>query len=198
VALGILSLSSNTSGNNNTAIGNLTLENGVATSDHVALGRMAGSRITTIDNNIIIGHHSGVHSVFGQVSDRCFIDNIYRAPVSAATAMRVIVDSDGRLGTCAIDPPDPGGTPCPIDGPNPGGFPPKGVLPQAIPDAAKQTMLNLEVQILEATISQQQNQIQILSAQIKEQAAQIQKVNARVEMNKPPATIIVNKPKAVP
>jgi hypothetical protein len=139
-----------------------------------------------------------VHSVFGQVSDRCFIDNIYRAPVSAATAMRVMVDSDGRLGTCAIDPPDPGGTPCPIDGPNPDGLPPKGVLPQAIPDTARQTMLNLEVQNLEATISQQQNQIQILTAQVKEQIAEIQKVNARLEMNKQPATTIVNKPKAVP
>ena len=59
-------------------------------------------------------------------------------------------------------------------------------------------MLNLEVQNLEATISQQQNQIEMLTAQIKEQTAQIQKVNARLEMNKPAAKIIVNKPKAVP
>ena len=56
-------------------------------------------------------------------------------------------------------------------------------------------MLNLEVQSLEATISQQQNQIEILTAQIKEQIAQIQKVNARLETNKPAAKIIVNKPK---
>ena len=55
-------------------------------------------------------------------------------------------------------------------------------------------MLNLEVQSLEATISQQQNQIETLTAQIKEQAGQIQKVNARVEMNKPATKIIVNKP----
>ena len=48
-------------------------------------------------------------------------------------------------------------------------------------------MLNLELQNLEATISQQQNQIEILTAQIKEQIAQIQKVNARLEMNKPAA-----------
>ncbi len=59
-------------------------------------------------------------------------------------------------------------------------------------------MLNLEVQSLEATISQQQNQIEILTAQIKEQIAKIQKVNARIEMNKPAAKNIVNKPKAVP
>jgi hypothetical protein len=51
---------------------------------------------------------------------------------------------------------------------------------------------------LEATISQQQDQIEILTAQIKEQVAQIQKVNARLEMKKPAAKTIVNKPKAVP
>ena len=45
-------------------------------------------------------------------------------------------------------------------------------------------MLNLEVQKLEATISQQQNQIETLTAQLKDQTAQVQKVNARLEMNK--------------
>jgi multidrug resistance efflux pump len=59
-------------------------------------------------------------------------------------------------------------------------------------------MVNLEVQSLEATISQQQNQIEILTAQIKEQIAQIQQVNACVEMKKPAAITIVNKGKAVP
>jgi len=185
-AIGWEALIANTSGNNNTAIGNLALESNVSNSDHVALGRMAGSGITTVDNNIIIGHHSGVHSVFGQVSDRTIIGNISGAPVSAATAAIVMVDSDGRLGTFTMD------------GPDPGGFSPKGIRPQAIPDAAKQAMLNLEVQKLEATIPQQQNQIEMLTAQLKEQTAQIQKVNARLEMNKPAAKIIVNKPKAVP
>jgi hypothetical protein len=185
-AIGWEALIANTSGNNNTAIGNQALQSSVATSDHVAVGRMAGSGITTVDNNIIIGHHSGVHSVFGQVSDRTIIGNISGAPVSAATAAIVMVDSDGRLGTFAMD------------GPDPGGFSPKGIRPQAIPDAAKQAMLNLEVQNLEATISQQQNQIEILTAQLQEQTAQVQKVNTRLEMNKPGAKMIVNKPKAVP
>ena len=56
-------------------------------------------------------------------------------------------------------------------------------------------MLNLEVQNLEATITQQQQQIETLTAQLKEQIAQIQKVNAQLEMSKPAAKIIVNKPK---
>ncbi len=185
-AIGSEALTANTSGNNNTAIGNLTLMNSETTSNNVCVGTQAGSGITNASNNIIIGHHSGVHSVFGQESDRCYIDNISGAPVSVATAAVVLVDSDGRLGTVAAD------------GPSPDGASPKGIRPQAIPDAAKQVMLNLQVQEWEATITQRQQQIEILAAQIKEQIAQIHEVNARLEMNKPAAKIIVNKPKAVP
>jgi hypothetical protein len=148
----------------------------------VCVGTQAGSGITTANNNIILGHHSGVHSVFGQESDRCFIDNISGAPVSAATAAIVMVDSDGRLGTMTSD------------GPAPGGSSPKGIRPQAIPDAARQAMLDLKVQNLRATVTQQQNQIEALTAQLKEQAAQIQKANAELEMNKPAAKVVVNKP----
>src|SRR5438034_5691128 len=181
-AIGWEALIANTSGNNNTAIGNQALQSSLATSDHVALGRMAGSGITTVDNNIIIGHHSGVHSVFGQVSDRTIIGNISGAPVSAATAAIVLVDSDGRLGTFTMD------------GPDPGGFSPKGIRPQAIPDAARQAMLNLKVQSLQATFAQQQQQIEMLTTQLKENAAQIQKANAQLEMSKPTAKVVVNKP----
>src|SRR5436305_3153658 len=185
-AMGGEALIANTTENNNTTIGNQSLQSSETTSDHVAVGTMAGSGITTVDNNIIIGHHSGVHSVFGQVSDRCTIDNISGAPVSAATAAMVMVDSDGRLGTVTSD------------GPDPGGFSTKGIRPQAIHDAAKQAMLNLKVQNLRATVTQQQQQIETLTAQLKEQTAQIQKVNAQLEMNKPTTKMIVNKPKAVP
>jgi hypothetical protein len=184
--MGSESLTANTSGNNNTALGNLALSSSQTTSDNVAVGREAGSGITTANNNIIIGHHSGVHSVFGQESDRCFIDNIHGAPVSAATAATVMVDSDGRLGTVTAD------------GPAPGGFSPKGIRPQAIPDAAKQAMLNLKVRELRATVTQQQQQIATLTAQLKEQAAQIQKASAKLEMSEPVAKVVVNKPKAVP
>src|SRR5438093_10650799 len=182
-AIGWETLTANTTGNDNTAIGNQALQSNVTTSDHVALGSMAGSGITSVDNNIIIGHHSGVHSVFGQVSDSCTIDNISGAPVSAATAAVVMVDSDGRLGTFTSD------------GPDPGGFSPKGgIRPQAIPDAAKQVTLNLQVQNLQATITQQQQQIETLTAQLKEQTAQIQKASDQLEMRKPTAKVVVNKP----
>ena len=166
-AFGVRPLESNVDGTNNTAIGNLALSSSVSTSDHVCVGRHAGDGITIANNNVIIGHLSGVHSVFGQVSDRCFIDNIFGAPVSAATAAFVLIDSDGRLGTFTV-----------ADGPDPGGFSPQRVQPQAIPDAAKQAMLNRKVEELEATVARADE------AQLKEQAAQIQKVSAQVELNR--------------
>jgi hypothetical protein len=193
VAFGTLPLSRNTSGDNNTAIGNQALQNSVAPNDHVVIGTLAGSGITIVDNNIIIGHHSGVHSRFGQQDNVCYIGNIYGANVDNAglVARIVYVDSDGRLGTLPVVSPTPTAAPG-----NPGKS--SGVQPQAVPDAANQAMLNLEVQSLEATISQQQNQIEILTGKVKEQIAEIQKVNARIEMNKPAEKNIVNKPKAVP
>ena len=163
----------NVDGDNNTALGNLALNISVSTSDHVVVGRHAGEGITVANNNIILGHHNGVHSVFGQVSDRCFIDNISGAPVSAGTAAFVLVDSDGRLGTFTVE------------GPDPGGVSPKGVRPQAVPDAARQAMLNRKVETLEATVAE-------LRGQLKEQAAQIQKVSAQLELNNSAARTVAS------
>ena len=73
---------------------------------------------------------------------------------------------------------------------NPGKSP--GVLPQAIPDAAKQAVLDLKVRNLRATVSQQQQQIETLTAQLKENNALIQKANAELEMNKPAAKVVAN------
>src|SRR5256714_8706747 len=181
-ATGWEALTANTTGDNNTAIGNQALQSSITNSDNVAIGQMAGSAITSADNNIIIGHNSGVHTVFGQVSDRCTIDNIFGAPVSAATAVMVMIDSDGRLGTFTAD------------GADPGGFSPKGLRPQVIPDAARQTMLDKKIQKLKATIAQQQQQIDTLTVGWKEQAAEIDKTTARLGMNKPAAKKAANKP----
>src|SRR5205807_5729470 len=182
-ATGWEALTANTTGSNNTAIGNQALQGNLSNSEHVAIGSMAGSGITSVDNNIIIGDNSGVHSVFGQVSDRCTIDNIFGAPVSAATAAVVMIDSDGRLGTATAD------------GHDAGGFSPKGnIPPQAIPDAAKQAMLNRTIENLQATVTQQHQQIATLTAQLKDNAAQIQKAGAALEMNETTAKVVVNKP----
>src|SRR6266480_2105996 len=181
-ATGWEALTANTTGSNNTAIGNQALQGNLSNSEHVAVGSMAGSGITSVDNNIVIGHHSGVHSVFGQVSDRCTIDNIFGAPVSAATATVVMVDSDGRLGTATSD------------GTDPGGFSSKGsIRPQAISDAVRQTMLDRTVESLQATVTQQQQQIATLTAQLKDNAAQIQKANDQLEIGEPAARVVMDK-----
>jgi hypothetical protein len=73
-------------------------------------------------------------------------------------------------------------------------FRPKASGPKPFPDAAKQAMLNLKVQNLQATVAQQQQQIETLTAQLKENAVQIQKANAQLQMRKPAAKVVVNKP----
>jgi len=95
----------------------------------------------------------------------------------------VFVDPDERLGTVPI-----------AAGGNPGKSSPKGIQPQAIPDAAKQAMFDLKVQNLRATVAQQQQQIELLTAQLKENTAQIQKASAQLEMNRPSAKVVVSKP----
>ena len=176
-AIGSEALTANTSGNNNTAIGDLALMSAQTTNDNVCIGRQAGSGITTANNNIIIGHHSGVHTVFGQESDRCFIDNIFGAPVSAATAAVVMVDSDGRLGTVAVE--------------APGESSPKGSPDN--PDASR-AALNLKVQKLQATLAQQQQEIEVLTTRLKANTSEIQKANAQLEVDRPAAEVVVNKP----
>ena len=65
----------------------------------MCVGHVSGTAITTGSNIITIGPVSGVHSIFGQVSDRTYIANILNAGVDSVTAQLVWVDADGRLGT---------------------------------------------------------------------------------------------------
>ena len=51
-----------------------------------------------------------------------------------------------------------------------------------------------KVQALEATVAQQQKGMEVLTAQLKQQAAQIEKVSTQLEMSKPAAKVVVNKP----
>jgi uncharacterized coiled-coil protein SlyX len=81
-----------------------------------------------------------------------------------------------------------------MDGRDPGGFSPEGgIKARAIPDAARQAVLDRTVENLQATITQQQQQIETLTAELKEQAAQIQKANALLEMSNPAPKVVVNK-----
>jgi len=51
-----------------------------------------------------------------------------------------------------------------------------------------------KVQELTAAVAQQQRGMEVLTAQLKEQAAQIQKVSTQLEVNKPEAKVVANKP----
>jgi Chaperone of endosialidase len=51
-----------------------------------------------------------------------------------------------------------------------------------------------KVEELQATVAQQQKGMEVLTTQLKEQAAQIEKVSAQLEMSKPEAKVVVNKP----
>jgi hypothetical protein len=85
-------LFSNTTGNFNTAVGTGALNNTTG-SNNTALGVGAGTNVTTANNVIAIGTDGA------NVSDSCFIGNIFGATASSGTA--VFVNSSGQLGTVA-------------------------------------------------------------------------------------------------
>ena len=83
-------LFSNTIGNSNTAVGTGALNNTTG-SNNTAFGVGAGTNVTTANNVIAIGTDGG------NVSDSCFIGNIFGATASSGTA--VFINSSGQLGT---------------------------------------------------------------------------------------------------
>jgi hypothetical protein len=98
-ATGFQSLFSNTSGFANTAVGYRALSNNTG-SNNIALGQVAGNRLTTGDNNIDIGNagqageSSTIRIGFSQTTT--FIAGISGAVVTGAP---VVVDAAGQLGT---------------------------------------------------------------------------------------------------
>jgi len=122
------------------------------------------------------------------------ISNIWKAGGYAADGVTKIATTEIFNCVCAsfsLTPTALGKAKPTIDGRDVGGFSPKGIRPQAVPDAARQAVLNLKVQNLQAMIPQQQQQIKTLTAQVNEQATQIQKVNAQLEkMSKPEAKMV--------
>jgi hypothetical protein len=92
-AIGNTALFDNVSGSSNTATGGGALQNNISGSNNTALGVLAGTAVTTANNVICIGA-----SVSGEdVSNSCFIGNIFGATSSGGTA--VFISSNGRLGT---------------------------------------------------------------------------------------------------
>jgi hypothetical protein len=184
-------------GNNNTAVGANALEFNVDGSENTAVGTGAGPNVVTGFNNTYIGDFVGTLSAdesntirIGDLSNgngagslACFIGGIFNnfQPVGGSVVEVTLDLANDELGWDV--------------GPNRGGSAPvqRGASqPGARPQ--RQAMLNDKVEKLQGTVAQQQKQIETLRAQLRQQAAQIQKVSAQLEVNKPTAKVVTNKP----
>ncbi len=85
-------LHSNTTGRSNTAFGTNALGNSTGTGN-IALGAQAGFAVYTADHVIAIGVDGA------EVSNSCFIGNIYGVITGVNNAVPVVIDSQGQLGT---------------------------------------------------------------------------------------------------
>jgi hypothetical protein len=95
VAMGDNALHENTVGSENTAIGRNALYANEAGSGNIALGDYAGEAVHTADRVICIGLAGA------NVSNSCYIGNIYGATIDPGTATNVGIDASGKLGTMA-------------------------------------------------------------------------------------------------
>ena len=102
-AIGDQALYSNRSGNDNTAIGSsaMLLSGG---SKNIALGSLAGSNLTSGDNNIDIGNSgAGAESDTIRIGDSALQNRTFVAGISGATVTgtAVVVNGSGQLGVAS-------------------------------------------------------------------------------------------------
>jgi trimeric autotransporter adhesin len=94
-ATGASALFGNTTGTGNAANGVNALLNNTTGNSNTALGVAAGNGVTTANNVICIGFNvAGVN-----MSNSCFIGNIYNTATVSGTTLLVIVSDQGQLGT---------------------------------------------------------------------------------------------------
>jgi hypothetical protein len=104
-ASGHEALFNNTTGNFNTASGVAALQDNTTGSNNIALGFGAGFLLTTGDFNIMIGHGGvaaeGNTTRIGRDQTRTFISGIRGVTTASATAIPVLIDTNGQLGTAS-------------------------------------------------------------------------------------------------
>ena len=92
-AVGFQALNSNTTGTGNTATGDSALSNNTTGTFNIALGDGAGAGVNTASGVICIGARGA------DLSNSCYVGEIFGQPVDPATAVPVFVDTNGKLGT---------------------------------------------------------------------------------------------------
>ena len=92
-AAGDQSLFFNTTGSGNTATGDSALYSNTTGTFNIALGDGAGGGVNTASNVICIGARGA------DLSNSCYVGEIFGQPVDPATAVPVFVDTNGKLGT---------------------------------------------------------------------------------------------------
>jgi len=194
----------NTTDVNNTAVGalDITVNPGITSGhDNTVVGRNAGAGITSGSDNTIVGGDSGTS--FFTDSNNVYIGR----HVEPDEADLIFDENTIRIGSgvSGSPPMTPGTASCFIDGilqnsvPIMGGQPIVAILPTGqlvqTPDFANKIVeQQKKIEEQQASISQLKSEMQTMVAQLKEQGAQIQKVSAQLEVNKPAAKVVVNKP----
>src|SRR6476646_4814125 len=198
--------------NNNTAVGSVALFSNVDGSENTAVGTGAGQNVITGFNNTYVGDFVGTLASdesdtirIGDVSNgngagslECYIGGIFNnfQPVGGSVVVVTLDRVDDHLGW-DFGPSQGGSEPVQRSAPQ------RRSAPGVSTNGPAMNGEVGEVQKLEATVAQQQNQIQTLTvqlreqaqtfaAQLKEQATQIQKVRADLEMSKRGLQVVNN------
>ena len=208
-AIGDIALSNNDSSgnglaNNNTAVGGAALSTNVDGSENTAVGTGAGQNVVDGFNNTYVGDFVGTLASdesntirIGDLSNgngagslACYIGGIFNnfQPVGGSVVEVTLDLANDHLGW-DVGPSQRGSAPA-----TPRSAPRRRGAPGAPTHAAMLNGKVGKVEKLEATVAQQQKQIETLIARLNEQATQIQKVSAQLEMSKPAAKVVVNKP----
>jgi hypothetical protein len=107
VAIGLNALTQNTTGSVNVAVGNNALLLNITGTGNIAIGFNAGNSLTSGSNNIYmsnLGSASESNTIrMGTVQTSCFVAGI-NGVTPAGTAVPVIIDSSGQLGTQTLTP----------------------------------------------------------------------------------------------
>jgi len=102
-ASGVNALLSNTTGLSNTAVGQGALKNNTSGSGNIAIGLQGGFNLTTGGNNIDIGNLGIAGEAntirIGGTQTATFVAGIRGITTGSATAIPVLIDTNGQLGT---------------------------------------------------------------------------------------------------